>query len=92
MVPVHGGEVQQAAKRAGLRRQAFLDASASLVPWCPSWQRIGLSAWRDYPDRSQVLLRERIGVLHGVEPSFVCLLYTSPSPRDRQKSRMPSSA
>ena len=26
------------------------------------------------------------------EPSFVCLLYTSPSPRDRQKSRMPSSA
>ena len=24
--------------------------------------------------------------------SFICLLYTSPSPRDRQKSRMPSSA
>ena len=24
--------------------------------------------------------------------SFFCLLYTSPSPRDRQKSRMPSSA
>ena len=24
--------------------------------------------------------------------AFVCLLYTSPSPRDRQKSRMPSSA
>ena len=23
---------------------------------------------------------------------MVCLLYTSPSPRDRQKSRMPSSA
>ena len=22
----------------------------------------------------------------------ICLLYTSPSPRDRQKSRMPSSA
>ena len=26
------------------------------------------------------------------ELSFFCLLYTSPSPRDRQKSRMPSSA
>ena len=25
-------------------------------------------------------------------PSWSCLLYTSPSPRDRQKSRMPSSA
>ena len=24
--------------------------------------------------------------------SHICLLYTSPSPRDRQKSRMPSSA
>ena len=31
----------------------------------------------------------------GAKPYFnhlVCLLYTSPSPRDRQKSRMPSSA
>ena len=30
----------------------------------------------------------------GEEPGdfLVCLLYTSPSPRDRQKSRMPSSA
>ena len=26
------------------------------------------------------------------EALHVCLLYTSPSPRDRQKSRMPSSA
>ena len=26
------------------------------------------------------------------EPYVACLLYTSPSPRDRQKSRMPSSA
>ena len=24
--------------------------------------------------------------------TYICLLYTSPSPRDRQKSRMPSSA
>ena len=27
-----------------------------------------------------------------VLPTYACLLYTSPSPRDRQKSRMPSSA
>ena len=26
------------------------------------------------------------------ESGITCLLYTSPSPRDRQKSRMPSSA
>ena len=30
--------------------------------------------------------------LSPVEPLYCCLLYTSPSPRDRQKSRMPSSA
>ena len=29
---------------------------------------------------------------YGYEPGYACLLYTSPSPRDRQKSRMPSSA
>ena len=28
----------------------------------------------------------------GAKKAFTCLLYTSPSPRDRQKSRMPSSA
>ena len=27
-----------------------------------------------------------------IEYTYSCLLYTSPSPRDRQKSRMPSSA
>ena len=35
-------------------------------------------------------------VRHEGEPAYYlvdpCLLYTSPSPRDRQKSRMPSSA
>ena len=29
---------------------------------------------------------------NAVEGYYDCLLYTSPSPRDRQKSRMPSSA
>ena len=36
---------------------------------------------------SDVAYREALA-----EPTTVCLLYTSPSPRDRQKSRMPSSA
>ena len=29
---------------------------------------------------------------NGLDEDKTCLLYTSPSPRDRQKSRMPSSA
>ena len=32
------------------------------------------------------------GVMEHIEEAGICLLYTSPSPRDRQKSRMPSSA
>ena len=31
-------------------------------------------------------------VMYADEAALICLLYTSPSPRDRQKSRMPSSA
>ena len=34
-----------------------------------------------------------VTVVHEIAHHFgICLLYTSPSPRDRQKSRMPSSA
>ena len=32
------------------------------------------------------------GLRQGYNKGNICLLYTSPSPRDRQKSRMPSSA
>ena len=45
-------------------------------------------------ERSQAKVRlvrvHSTGAFFGMESS--CLLYTSPSPRDRQKSRMPSSA
>ena len=29
---------------------------------------------------------------HDMTPWYICLLYTSPSPRDKRQSRMPSSA
>ena len=38
------------------------------------------------------LYRQNVGVEFLGDNLFSCLLYTSPSPRDRQKSRMPSSA
>ena len=41
------------------------------------------------PTEAERVLRE---TLAGVVVDNSCLLYTSPSPRDRQKSRMPSSA
>ena len=47
-----------------------------------------------------VYLTDSVGLAAGVVGTLIavsklfdgCLLYTSPSPRDRQKSRMPSSA
>ena len=37
--------------------------------------------------------REAVGLAMGVcAQDIVCLLYTSPSPRDKRQSRMPSSA
>ena len=42
---------------------------------------------RDFDEWSNFDSWESISV-----QQWICLLYTSPSPRDRQKSRMPSSA
>ena len=39
-----------------------------------------------------LLESQKHGFLHQIAEVNSCLLYTSPSPRDRQKSRMPSSA
>ena len=39
-----------------------------------------------------VLIKDSAHILLEGAPSNICLLYTSPSPRDRTRSRMPSSA
>ena len=63
-------------------------------------EKIEIIVARDYPNKSSqlqpcefVYISSFIMAGFIVEASrVVCLLYTSPSPRDRQKSRMPSSA
>ena len=52
----------------------------------------GSGVWKLAPDFEKTLIRmgERGDIIKGLHR--ICLLYTSPSPRDRQKSRMPSSA
>ena len=60
-------------------REAFLKASRNLK------QVVIDEAIEGLPKTLKVLKKEAL-------QDMVCLLYTSPSPRDRQKSRMPSSA
>ena len=57
---------------------ASYDSSSSLQKVC----------W-DLDDKLLALFTDSITI---IDPNSTCLLYTSPSPRDRQKSRMPSSA
>ena len=47
-----------------------------------------------YPldDAEKAMIAEAVEAAKNSDVAVVCLLYTSPSPRDRQKSRMPSSA
>ena len=48
---------------------------------------------KDAVDSTNRASAEKVRRINKVLPgSASCLLYTSPSPRDRQKSRMPSSA
>ena len=51
-------------------------------------EKISMSYRETFSDAKKVLDKYSIGVAH----HKVCLLYTSPSPRDLSTSRMPSSA
>ena len=49
-----------------------------------------LSAYaRQFLDKMK---KPNVDLIEGLSPAIACLLYTSPSPRDRYISRMPSSA
>ena len=70
-------------------------ADTLLVDGTTYWYRLREPMWRWLHQRMLWRLAiadlERLGHIEDVRLD-TCLLYTSPSPRDRQKSRMPSSA
>ena len=45
-----------------------------------------------YEDRSYIESLYAVQAEQSIEHISICLLYTSPSPRDKRQSRMPSSA
>ena len=48
--------------------------------------------WRNAGGRANAVVFKDLFEFSVAADDSTCLLYTSPSPRDRQKSRMPSSA
>ena len=69
------------------------DDAARRAAFLPQLRSVGASICAT-DDIDDIMLNLSAGIceLFGADRLSICLLYTSPSPRDRQKSRMPSSA
>ena len=81
-------EFERIAKENNLLNESVVIKAAPLTPD----EAIGNPTDRDYP---LVRGKERLMEANfqgGRGQAFTCLLYTSPSPRDKRQSRMPSSA
>ena len=72
-------------KTGGVLVPQQLHTALSLTEACGE---LNISFYRD--DFSRIGLHPQVGASN--IPFDVCLLYTSPSPRDKRQSRMPSSA
>ena len=69
------------------------DNEVEALKWPPLQDEINARKKRVDEVASEASLpADKVERLAAIAASRACLLYTSPSPRDRQKSRMPSSA
>ena len=95
MPPPSSGGLALLQTLALLNQSTALSQSSAAEP--EIWRQLARAqAWAD-ADRLYWVHDPRDGVVPTaslLDPAYIrsCLLYTSPSPRDRQKSRMPSSA
>ena len=76
----------------------FVNLSHRFGYQCPNWpyfKDVAIER-KHYMAKSGVLSQTITTTMHVTThidaPAHVCLLYTSPSPRDKRQSRMPSSA
>ena len=77
---------------AGLNLLSVLDARKSGVTGIADNMKSLLLIGNSGPTLWQVMPANYLQRQHPVDEYTACLLYTSPSPRDRTRSRMPSSA
>ena len=87
-------EVQFAGVSRWLRENLFSSTGSSILTFISIGALVGLFrsiiGFFISPEREWTAITYNLR-LYMVQ-AYPCLLYTSPSPRDRQKSRMPSSA
>ena len=82
--------------RKEIMEHVYHSNNVNPLTWQPKWLSYGYSRAIGHRALIGLLLSaQEIGVIPQTHRTLFinsCLLYTSPSPRDRQKSRMPSSA
>jgi len=88
----------QTAKELGFATTSFV-FPRNLVAYLPELREAAFACFRDMDELAVGSPHSKLGSLYmvladfvGLAPRLVCLLYTSPSPRDLSTSRMPSSA
>ena len=103
VVDLQGDCTEKLSRKKTLNHMMELPSYDTTLPWSyPSLEKKAMSmlgkwAWGVSVVNSDLLWEQNTWWRYNddVLPrmvSHICLLYTSPSPRDRQKSRMPSSA
>ena len=76
----------------GADEDIFANFRLSELSGVPAWQGSVIRMGDKYSRISNFIKKGEFKFKEESIKDTLCLLYTSPSPRDRQKSRMPSSA
>ena len=83
------GKLEKAKKRYAKAQKLLLKSNSEKPNKADTLNYLGFTTRKlgDYENGEKYYLQ---GL--AIEPNHICLLYTSPSPRDMRRSRMPSSA
>ena len=95
----HGSDLEKVEAYYGIKKEDIIPFAGNvnplgISPLLKKSMASHIESISEYPDRDYKELRSTLALYCNVpmEHIIVCLLYTSPSPRDRTRSRMPSSA
>ena len=84
--------MQTVLRQKYLTRLSPLEAMLEQLPFMANLTQLIEQSGHEYRAYRVLLLGLFLGACAGISILMICLLYTSPSPRDQRGSRMPSSA